>query len=440
MKLGNYCVVLSEMNLQTDDAAIYANDLLKTLGEHERIQARSEHPAIAWQKSGLQDITGAMLPLPLCAHANGVMMALNAISAHAENLSFSGAQLLGERALRLGFACKGRQSASGFARLLDTQDGRIALNLVRDEDWDLIPAWLEAPISDWTGIEMTVKTHKAIPLMKRAAEMGLAAAVDHLPPRRETWFAAQFFEKNDVPKNDPNFTPLIVDLSSLWAGPLASSLLGSTGAKVVKVESPNRPDGMRDGDQGFYGIINAGKDCVALDFRNRDDLERLTKLLDRADVVIEASRPRALEQIGIDAEATIRKKPGKIWARLSAYGRSENRIGFGDDIGISAGLATVTEQAYGTARFVGDAIADPISGLHLALAIRANLNQGGGALLDFSMTDVLRYAMGEMPVDFEAVAKDWQAIADQYTGSSHPARLTEGMVKALGADNKRWLC
>jgi len=433
MKQANSCAALSEIVLQTTDAADYANELLTSLGEDVRITEGGDHPARAYRRSGLLQTTGVMLPLPLASHADGALMALKAISPNSENLPEHGSQILGERARLRGTIRKGRFCAGGYGRLMDTLDGRIALNLVRDDDWDLIPAWLEDYAQDWDGIETSIREKETSYLVERAAEIGLAVAEDKLPPKPESWFSVQRFQKAAM-KN-----PVIVDLSGLWAGPLASSLLGMTGAKVIKVESPTRPDGMRAGHQGFYDLLNAGKDCVALNFRDAEDLKQLKGLLHKADIVIEASRPRALHQLGIVAEDFVAAKAGKIWARLTAYGQSENRIGFGDDIGISAGLATVMDKAHGEPCFVGDAIADPVNGLHLALALQASLNQGGGAVIDLSMRDVLRYAMGDVPPNIKETARNWQAIADEDKAELYSMREPCGEVKALGADNAIWL-
>jgi len=89
--------------------------------------------------------------------------------------------------------------------------------------------------------------------------------------------------------------------------------------------------------------------------------------------------------------------------------------------------------------FVGDAIADPVNGLHLALALQAALNQGGGAVIDLAMRDVLRYAMGDLSDDVVETAKTWQAIANEDNGPLYPMRKPRGVVKELGADNAVWL-
>jgi hypothetical protein len=434
MKPVNSCGASSETVLQTDHAANYANQLLADFGCAERVSSKSDHPALAWKRSGLLNTTQLMLSLPLASHADGVLMALRALCPDAD-LPQSGAHLLGERARLRETVRQGRQTVGGQGRLIDTSDGRLALNLVRDDDWDLIPAWLEHAADNWDDITRVAKTRKTDDLVMRAAEIGLAVAKDKLPDAPSKWISLQKFKSAPRPT-----TPLVVDLSALWAAPLASSLLQMTGAKVIKVEGRNRPDGMRLGHQGFYDLINGGKDCVALDFKHADDLTRLKGLLNRADVVIEASRPRALQQLGIIAEDCVANNPGQVWARMTAYGQHENRIGFGDDIAVSAGLTTIMDQAHGEPCFVGDAIADPINGLHLALAVIASLRQAGGVVIDLNMCEVLRHAMGVIPKDIKKTGEEWRVIADRDEHPLYELRCPRGVTKALGADNARWSC
>ena len=139
MKQANSYAASSEIALQTNQAADYATQLLMDLGESVRVETLADHPATAYQRSGLLQTTGLMLPVPLASHADGVLMALKAISPNSENLPKHGSQLLGERARLRKTVRKDRFCAGGYGRLIDTADGRMALNLVREDDWDLIP-------------------------------------------------------------------------------------------------------------------------------------------------------------------------------------------------------------------------------------------------------------------------------------------------------------
>lgn len=102
-----------------------------------------------------------------------------------------------------------------------------------------------------------------------------------------------------------------------------------------------------------------------------------------ADVVIEASRPRALRRLGIRAEEFLAARPGRVWLSITGYGRDEDRIAFGDDAAVAGGL-TGLDRA-GDPVFLGDALADPVTGVFAAHAVARSLADGGGELLCLSM-------------------------------------------------------
>src|SRR5262249_54559035 len=141
----------------------------------------------------------------------------------------------------------------------------------------------------------------------------------------------------ETPATHPNVFPhhdtamraltdlLVVDLSSMWAGPLCGRLLAAAGATVVKVESPSRPDGTRTGHRGFFDWMNSEKLCYAVDF----DSYELRELLRAADVVIEGSRPGALAARGLAADQ-LPARAGRVWLRITGYGSDyPDRVAFG---------------------------------------------------------------------------------------------------------------
>jgi crotonobetainyl-CoA:carnitine CoA-transferase CaiB-like acyl-CoA transferase len=235
-----------------------------------------------------------------------------------------------------------------------------------------------------------------------------------------------------------------VDLSSLWAGPLCTHLLQQLGARVVKVESAGRPDGARLGHPDFYNLLNAGKASVALDFTSEEGRAQLRALCARADIVIEASRPRALRQLGVHAEDLIDANPHLTWISVSGYGRSEpmgNWVGFGDDAAIAAGLGLRFAQCHGKPVFCGDAIADPLTGLHAALAAWHSYRSGGGRLIALALRDVVAHCLAfdaAPPAILRERAAEWHTIIDQagLLDMQSTARLPTGAARALGADNE----
>ena len=113
----------------------------------------------------------------------------------------------------------------------------------------------------------------------------------------------------------------MADLSSLWAGPLCAQLLARAGATVVKVESPNRPDGTRRGEPAFFDWMNSGKLCYAVDFDS--DSDALRRLLAAADIVIEGSRPAALRRHALSVDDV----PARPRSNLVAHQRLSRPAG-----------------------------------------------------------------------------------------------------------------
>ena len=173
MKQENSCAALSEMDLQTLDAANYGNGLLADLGCQEGLSSLLDHPALSWRRSGLLQTTKLMLPILLASHVDGALMALQSLMPDAD-LPQSGALLMGERARLRETIREGRQCAGGYGRLMDTANGRIALNLVRDDDWDFIPAWLEGDAQDWGAISCLLYTSPS-PRDQRGSRMPSSA-------------------------------------------------------------------------------------------------------------------------------------------------------------------------------------------------------------------------------------------------------------------------
>ena len=133
--------------------------------------------------------------------------------------------------------------------------------------------------------------------------------------------------------------------------------------------------------------MHAGQRSVALDFRDDSDVATLAALLAAADVVIEGSRPRALEQLGISAVDLASRGP-RVWVSLTGYGRDPAhamRVALGDDAAAAGGLVGWADAG---PVFVADAVADPVTGLVAARAIVDAVASGGRWLIDLALARV----------------------------------------------------
>ncbi len=187
---------------------------------------------------------------------------------------------------------------------------------------------------------------------------------------------------------------------------------------------------------------------MALDFGSAAGRASLRALVERADIVVESARPRALAQLGIDAAELVESRPGLSWISITGYGRSEPNahwVAFGDDAAVAAGLATATGDPAGPPLFCGDAIADPLTGLHAALAAQASFLGGGGRLLDLSLRDVAAHALTFDPnapmAALRAAADGWEVVANDSRARVAPprARTSMGAAAELGRDTEEVL-
>ncbi len=327
--------------------------------------------------------------------------------------------LLGERAALLGLSRAGATSCGGATRLLPTGDGWIAVSLARPEDLDLLPAWLGVDPVDgvaddpWPPLAAEVLERSTAEVVAAADGLGLALAA--LPP--ESPVADPDAQLDELPVGWAHASDgapptqsveglRVIDLSSLWAGPLCGALLADLGADVVKVESTGRPDGARNGPPAFFDLLHAGTRSVALDLTSPAGRAALAGLVADADVVIEGSRPRALRAMGIEAREVLVASRTRAWVSITGHGRSGpdgERVAFGDDAAVAGGLVAWDDGPV----FVADAVADPLTGLVAAAAAVEAVQRGGTWLVDVAMSRVAATMAGPglaVPVGTEPAA------------------------------------
>lgn len=352
-----------------------------------------------WLDSGIPALTGYRDGPPLVPPGSAASTARR----HTDRIAaltggrvrLDGARLLSERAAFTGFRRGGTISAGRHCRLLPTADGWAAVSCARPDDPLLLGALVCAEIGDdpWPAVAGWLSTHTGAELAERAELLGVAAGpIDKVTTEVPEPLAPR-----------PVAGLRVVDFSALWAGPLCAHLLGLAGARVIKVETPVRPDGARRGNPGFYRLLHGGHESVVLDPGDDSQRRALRELVESADIVIEASRPRALTGFGLDAAEFV--ESGGTWISITAYGRVSNRIGFGDDIAATAGL--VARPDGHTPLFVGDAIADPLTGLTAAVLAMSAPADGSGRLWDIAMSAVVA---GTLDTDSATVAIDESTV------------------------------
>ena len=212
----------------------------------------------------------------------------------------------------------------------------------------------------------------------------------------------------------------ILDMTSFWAGPSCTHVLGQLGAEVIHVESTARPDGTRliagvptTEDQWWerspiFSGLNTNKKSVTLDIRNPRGVELLHQLVKTCDVIVENYTPRVLDQIGLDFDTVQQLRPDAIMMRMPGFGLD----GPWRD---KPAFAYVIEDASGITWLTGHpdqnpvepySVGDPNAGVHglnaLMLAMAHRRRTGEGVRIEAAMVDAALSVAAEQVIEHSA--------------------------------------
>ncbi|TCO26456.1 crotonobetainyl-CoA:carnitine CoA-transferase CaiB-like acyl-CoA transferase [Kribbella steppae] len=176
---------------------------------------------------------------------------------------------------------------------------------------------------------------------------------------------------------------VVVDLTRALAGPHAAMMLGDLGARVIKVETPEGGDDSRgwgppfvEGESTYYLSANRNKESVTADLKSADGKEFLTKLVRRADVLIENFRPGVLDRLGFSTERLHELNPGLVILSITGFGHDGpdgGRAGYDQIAQGEGGLMSITGAVEPTK--VGVPIADLLAGMYGAYGAVAALHE-----------------------------------------------------------------
>jgi crotonobetainyl-CoA:carnitine CoA-transferase CaiB-like acyl-CoA transferase len=197
-------------------------------------------------------------------------------------------------------------------------------------------------------------------------------------------------------------TPLdgvtVVELASNIAGPFVGLILRDLGARVIKIESPERGDDtrrwppFRDADSAVFAAMNRGKESVAIDLGHPEGLAAVQLIMATADVFVQSLRPGTAERLGLGHEALRAVNPRLIYCSISGFGRVGPRAdeaGFDAIIQAYSGLMQLTGHSDGPPARVGTGIIDFGTGLWATTGILAALHrrsiEGEGSLVEATL-------------------------------------------------------
>ncbi|MDP9867184.1 MULTISPECIES: CaiB/BaiF CoA transferase family protein [Streptosporangium] len=198
----------------------------------------------------------------------------------------------------------------------------------------------------------------------------------------------------------------VLDLATLFAGPMAAMLLGDYGAEVIKVEHPAKPDPSRGhGPEGlWWKMLGRNKRAITLDLSTAEGQDLLVELVREADVVIENFRPGTLERWNLSYERLSAANPDLVLARVTGFGQFgpyAKRPGFGTLAEAMSGFAAMTGEPDGPPTLPPFGLADGICALATAFAVMTALRSGRGQVVDLSIIEPILTVLGAQPTIYD---------------------------------------
>jgi itaconate CoA-transferase len=189
-------------------------------------------------------------------------------------------------------------------------------------------------------------------------------------------------QNSEPPSGRPLDGVLVVALEQAVAAPYCSSRLADAGARVIKIERREGDfargyDRAVHGESSYWVWINRGKESIALDVKNTDDLRLLERMLARADVFIQNLAPGATERLGLGTAVLRERHPRLITCDISGYGEEGPLFALkAYDLLVQAesGLVCVSGAPDGWGR-IGVSICDVSAGLNALIGIQQALMQ-----------------------------------------------------------------
>ncbi|GAB2857034.1 CoA transferase [Actinoallomurus bryophytorum] len=209
----------------------------------------------------------------------------------------------------------------------------------------------------------------------------------------------------------------VLDVATLFAGPLAATMLGDFGAEVIKIEHPRgdpvRGHGASKNGVGLWGkVVGRNKKSVTLYLGSPEGQEIFRRMVADADVVIENFRPGTLERWGLGYDELSRINPGVVLTRVTGFGQFgpyASRPGFGTLAEAMSGFAAITGEPGGPPTLPPFGLADGIAALTTAFAVMTALRErdrsGRGQVVDLAIIEPILTLLGAQPTVYDQLGE-----------------------------------
>ena len=240
----------------------------------------------------------------------------------------------------------------------------------------------------------------------------------------------------------------VLELGTLIAGPFCARMLGEFGADVIKIESPQGGDPIRqwrvlkDGNSLWWSIQSRNKKSITLNMKDKRAQDIARRLALDADIVIENYRPGVLEKWDLGYEQLKAINPALIMVRLSGYGQTgpmRDAPGFGAIGESMGGIRYVSGHPDRPPVRIGISIGDSIASLHGAMGALMALRHRDvtGGRWNGQTGEACKAGQGQM-VDvalYEAVFNMMESLVPEYDHAGVVRERTGGALPGLVPSN-----
>ncbi len=240
----------------------------------------------------------------------------------------------------------------------------------------------------------------------------------------------------------------VADFTAFWAGPVATQVLASLGADVIKIEGVRRPDGMRlaggrppSWEQWWeWGPVflcsNTNKRGVSIELGEPRGRALALDLIARSDLVVENFSPRVMANFDLEWEAVTAANPRAIMVRMPAFGLDgpwRDRVGFAQTMEQATGMAWMTGYLDGPP-IIPRGVCDPVAGLHAAFAAIAALavrdHTDVGMQIESAMVESVLNIAAEMVLEYSE-----NGVELHRDGNRGPGANPQGVYRCRGDDD-----
>lgn len=224
---------------------------------------------------------------------------------------------------------------------------------------------------------------------------------------------------------------VVLDLTRVYSGPFSTMLLADMGAEVIKVELPGKGDDTRgygpfvNNESLYYANVNRNKKGITLNLKTTEGKALFSKLVSKADIVVENYRPGVMERLGFGFDKLSKLNPGIILGSISAFGqRGEYSSRPGYDIISQAmgGLMSITGWPEDGPTRAGNAVGDVLAGISLTVGLLAAIycreKTGVGQHVEVSLADSVIMSLENATMRFFATGQEPERMGNRYAAAA----------------------